>query len=357
MAALAAAKDDILSAIKGLQRFKIGADAAIPDELRERLRVLLTEGTLHYQRGHELQSKEEYALSLRSLDDAVRLLEAYGEEPALLGQVLALKTGVCAIIGRLEDGISAGRRAVTLLEPFKGQKTEHYLWAQGNLALVLEQSQQFDEAERLFRWVLVSYEDAGSIYEIARTTQLLLELAVHGQKVTAILELLPRVHGLGKSLLEAMGPNEVSLGILGTMAKALLLLASRANREEERHQLAARALGNCTLLNELAEQLGERRLAVYSKVEIASCHWRLDQMSQAAQILGQIVKDDDPNFPGAVAKAQFNRAHVLHNMGQRLAALEAMEDARQRFRAVGDYASSEDASRDLLEFRGFGTGT
>jgi tetratricopeptide (TPR) repeat protein len=344
--AISAAKREILQRLDSTT-VDPGRIDQLEEQIADRLRVLLAEARVHHGRAREFGDEQQFAMAIRSWDDALRLVRGHGSAPVLEGEILAVLSGVQVLVGDLVAAETNARRAQELL----GDHTSspHYWWAVGNLAFLLSHTQNYAEARVLFGEVLNHYESEANIVEIARTIQQMAELAVQTKDTESALELGERLRKLNGSIVQAIGHSQLTIGFIGTAGQAYMLAADSLEPPTS-NVLRGNALETFSSLRDMGAETGLVRLELIARAQIGFCLWHMDHLEDAETILREVVSQGDSTYAKVLADAQFNHSMVLNELNRHDEAVRTMNEARRRYREIGDLASMQDAEKKLNDW-------
>jgi tetratricopeptide (TPR) repeat protein len=347
-AAIELAKTEILQAV--------GGDADIRkafEELKARsagqLAVLVTEAKRHFERGQKRGQDEDWLLAVESLKDAERLATAPGVERTLLAHIQAVLAGLLSMTGRLNEALDTGRRATTSASLESDASLLRL--AQGNLAIVLADLQQYEEARSLFLEVLRMYEDAAELSEVVRTLTNLLHIDTSIRNWSGATTWAARLEEKRTRLDQMIGVTEVSLNAFGNIAsfrfKAALELPEPLQTEELRQvQVLFQKLADASRLAEI------RRTTIIAEATLASVLQHLGQYDDADDTFKRVIQTaDDEGLAKLAADFRYNQAVMLDEAGGLGQAAIAAADAIIRYYTIGDQASMNDAELLLTNIR------
>lgn len=345
----AAVADAEKSISGGIDQIKARLDAleartAADARLQKALSVLIREAKVHYERGSELHSNKEYSKSIVSLTDALRLVEDVNPDPNLMGQILAILSGVEALVGHLGDAVTHGQRGVRVLSEL--DDAEYMLFAQGNLAFALYRLQRYEEADGLLRQILRQYEERADLAEIARTLTHLVQMSLERGSFDDALAWGSRLGSAASALLQITGVSMLTLSALGATANVYL--------EVGRHlpdgmTLIVKAHEMYFELEELAEEADSKYLIFSARAQRARAAWMLGRPAEAESLYADVSVKAESEYPKLAADCQFNRALLLLELNEAAKARELLRDVKGRYIKIGDNASANDVEEIMRE--------
>lgn len=337
------AKRDILDALDGQTAMRRALDE-LKAQADGQLAVLAGEATLHFERGQERGQAEEFRRAIESLRDAERLARAPGVEPRLHLRVQIILTGTLYVSGFLTDAVSCGRDAVAAAEQL--DEPNLLRLAMGNLALALSDSQEYQEARKLFLKVLRMDEDAAESAEIVRTLANLLSVDVRrkdwGRAAAWVRRLEPEVLALDKMI----GPSQTSINTLGNIATFYLdrALTLPEPMQTQGFELAAKMFSS---LAETCRQAGLSRTLALTESNTARVLWFLNRYKESDAAFDRAVESAGEDLGKVAADSRYNQAIMRAEAGRMNGALIAATDALHRYERIGDAPSALDA-RNLI---------
>lgn len=312
--------------------------------LQAKVRKLADEARRHYERGHGLQSGDEYARAATSLDDALRLVEAT-DESQLQATILSLLAGVETVLGRLQSALGHGREALGLCDPDLDQELQ--LQTMGNLGFALGCNQEFEEAEALLVRVLRTYEERSNLGGIVNTLTHLTELCANAKDLEGAMDWGSRLGAPCQALVAVAGENEMSLSALGASAGALLLLWEQRGLRPalvDAAQMYSRTA-------RVARESSMARVEVNARFQMAKCAWYLGEHGQAEVMFNDVIAAAEENYAGVAAHARINLGLMFARDDRPDDAIASFEDARRRYEAIGDLPGVQDALRGIEDVR------
>jgi tetratricopeptide (TPR) repeat protein len=312
------------------------ADAAAKGSLA--VQRLVEQAGIHFERGRELGSQEDFRSAIRCLNDALSLLVGFDADDMLEGRIYMLLAGIQRLLGNLPAAEKAGREAVAKLVMAPSDDLAH---ARGNLALVLRDQQRYAESRSLLLQTLDHFERTGEQLEIVRTLTHLLELCCNRGDSQDVLRWRDRLRPALTKLERDTGITDVSVSATGALASGILMLAI-AGGDTAALQTAETLFAS---VEALSRKNGKRMLTVAAIAQRASAVRYQDRLAEAVALYQQAKQEAEAaDLQKIAADSLFNEAIVHHEMGERAQAIEQMNSARDRYRQLGDHASENDAA-------------
>jgi tetratricopeptide (TPR) repeat protein len=334
------ANKELLQAIRG--------DADIRkafEELKARsegqLAVLVAEARRHFERGRERGHNEDWRLAVESLRDAERLASAPGVERSLLALIQALLAGFLVITGPLNEALKIGRQAAAAAE-LEGDTLLLRL-ARGNLAIALADAQEYVEARALFLDVLRMYEDASEPSGIAGTLSHLLYVDTCTRNWSGASEWAQRLTDKCTQLEQTVGVTEMTLSALGNIATFHLNVADQFPEPLQTERLE-KAGALYKHVAETGRQNNMQRMAVIAESQLSRTLHFLCRYDEANEAFEDAIRNaDSMGLAKVAADSRFNHALMLVEAGRLNRAAIAAAEAVNRYYALGDRASINDA--------------
>jgi tetratricopeptide (TPR) repeat protein len=334
------AKKEILQAI--------GGDADIRkafEELKARsegqIAVLVAEAKKHFERGKARGQNEDWRLAIESLRDAERLANAPGVERSLLVLIQALLAGFLVITGPLNEALEIGRQAVAAAT-LEGD-TSLLRLARGNLAIALADAQEYAEARALFLDVLRMYEDVSEPSEIVGTLSHLLYVDTCTKNWSGASEWAQRLTDKCTQLEQTIGVTEMTLSALGNIATFHLNVADQLPEPLQTEKLE-KAGALFKRIAETSRQNNIQRFAVIAESQLSRVLHYLGRYDEADKAFEDAIRNADSlELAKVAADSRFNHAVMLEEAGRLDRAAIAAADAVNRYYALSDRASINDA--------------
>lgn len=338
--AVSQSKTEILEKLDTtLQAIKQAGAAA---DFNEVLQTLTREARLHYERGIEHASSEDFIKAAQSLKDALRLVEGLPQgHRALLGQVLLSLAGIELTRGRIQLAEDYSERAVQTLDK---ERSRYYFYSVGSLALCLNAQQRYAECEPLLLEVLAYFEEQGEHLEIVRVLTHLVELETNRGNLEQANAWVDRLSPIATELESKIGATEISIAALGAMGNVLAQIGLQSS------DLEALKRAEVILIQVSKLVPASSRIAIIAKASHAQAAWFQDRLSEASQLMLEVVEQATAEFGKLAADAAFNRALVLVELKQFTSARDSILLAVAKYRALGDAQSLAQAEDRLEEF-------
>ena len=326
-AALLAGQDQILEAIQDAARMAPNLSAA--------LETLIREARVHYERGVQHESSEEMASATRSLEDALRLLDATADcERALRGGVQLALSRVELLRGRLLAAEKYARAALATLE---ADRSRAYYFSVGSLALCLNAQQRYTECEPLLLTVLEYFEGLGERMEIVRTLTHLVELETNRGNLSSAEGWVERLAPISSAAESELGASDVSVAALGAMANVLMQIGQQFDHTGALERAESALAHICSLVS-LDTRIGVTALSNRARVA-----WFQDRRVEALELFSDVIERAGSTFGKVAADAAFNRALLLAEMGEVADALDSLALAATQYEGLGDVQSHAQA--------------
>ncbi|OUR86656.1 hypothetical protein A9Q81_28165 [Gammaproteobacteria bacterium 42_54_T18] len=311
-------------------------------KVKNMFNILLNEANVHYKRGLDFESEEEFRKSILSLNDALRLIEDQDIDITLEGKTLSLLAGLEGTIGYLERAIQHSKKAINLLK--SDTENDFYIFAQGNLALSLYMNQEYQQPKIILNNILNHFENKGNLLEIVRTLTHLLQIEIFTKNFKSAFELADRIRTSSDALGKILGPSDVTISSLGTVAN--LYTEIGIQRQDKRFLREAvdlftkvEAITNCTSL---------KRINVTTKAARARCLWNLDKIEEAIDLFKEVIIEAKDFLPKISTDAKYNLALLMRELKQPDKVRQYLSEAIEEYKKMGDYPSAEDAQGLLL---------
>jgi tetratricopeptide (TPR) repeat protein len=302
---------------------------------------IVEQAKVHFERGLEHGSDEQFLAAATCLRDAHNLVRGMSVDAALEGKILVSLSAVELRLGHLRESETHAREALQLLP---SDQTEAIGHAKGNLASALSAREQFDEANTLLREVLETFESAGNAVEIVRTLTHLLELEINRRNLGGVVLWLRRLQLAVHVLPDSLGHSKLSLAAFGAFGRALLLLGmSRSSIE-----FLKRAEQAFVVVEAIAQKAGSAHITITALTQRAEAVRYQDRLAEAEALYRQAIeKSDAVHMAKLSADSTYNLAIIYHEMNRLPIALQTMADARRRYESIGDTLSVRDARRSI----------
>ncbi|HEY0172222.1 MAG TPA: transposase, partial [Pyrinomonadaceae bacterium] len=215
--------------------------------------------------------------------------------------------------------------------------------AQGNLAIALADAQEYAEARALFLDVLRMYEDASEPSEIIRTLSHLLHVDTSAKNWSGASQWAQRLTDKCIQLEQTIGVTEMTLSALGNIATFHLNLANQFPEPLQTERLE-KAGDLYKHIAETGRQNNMQRIAVIAESQLSrTLHFlrRYDEADEAFE--DSIRRADSLGLAKVAADSRFNHALMLAEAERLDRAAIAAADAVNRYYAIGDRASINDA--------------
>ena len=302
------------------------------------LKRLVEQAGIHFERGKQLGSKEQFGAAVRCLNDALNLLRDLDADPILEGRVHVILAGIQRLLGDLRAAEAAGRAAIAKLIVAPSDDLAH---ARGNLALVLRDQQRYAESRQLVLQTLDHFENEGNSLEIVRTLTHILELSCNEGNSQAVRRWGARLKPAVANLERDIGITDVSASATGALGNGMLMLAIREN---DRDALSA-AEKIFILVESASRQNGMKASTVASLSQRASAVRYQDRLPEALALYQEARQEAEAaDLAKIAADCIYNEAIVRHEMGDTASAIESMLAARERYHQLGDIESELDAA-------------
>lgn len=317
------------------------SDMSATGKLNGALGILLKEANTHYDRGLNLESKEEFKQSILSLNNALRLIEDQGIDPLLEGKILSFLAGIEASTGYLDDAIKHGNKAINLLK--NENENDFYNFSKGNLAFSLCMNQEYQRPKLIFSEVLTYFENKGNLLEVVRTLTHLLQVEVnHGNFKNAFL-LTERIKKSSISLDELLGVNDISLSSLGTVANMYAEIG--INRQNK--AFLDQAVAILIKIESVTNNEVFKRIYVTTKASRARCLWNLENINEAIILFKEVVIEAKGFLPKLSTDTKLNLALLMAELNELDNAKHYLRESIEEYQKIGDFPSVEDA-KNLL---------
>jgi tetratricopeptide (TPR) repeat protein len=343
--ALNSMKEEILSSIGGEKDLHTALEE-LKKKSEGQLAVLVQEAKNHFERGRERGRDENWRLAVQSLQDAERLASAPGVEVSLLTQIQAVLTGLLSMVGRVGEAIETGRKAVATAT--LDSDSPFLRLAQGNLAIALADTQDYQGARSLLLEVLRMYEDAAEPSEVVRTLTNLLHIDVSIKNWGGAITWAKRLEEKRRQLDQIVGGvTDDSLNALGNIAAFHFKFALELPQPVQTEELK-RARDSFQKLANVSRIANIRRTTIIAEATLADVLSLLGQWDDADAAFESALKaGDEEGLAKISADLLYNRALRLKEARRLGEASKVAADALNRYMVMGDLASKIDAE-DLL---------
>ncbi len=316
-------------------------------KLRKTFDLLLREANVHYQRGKELESNEEFQRSITSLNDALRLIEGNDIDRLLEGKILLFLSGVEVLSGYLNNSIYHAKSAISLFEKSNKEESIEYIFALGNLSFGQYMNQEYNQAYNGFSKVLSYFENSGNLLEIVRTLTHMLSLKVQSGDLEEAVNMVDRVQQTSIALDKLLGPTDVSLSSFATVANVYAEIGVK-NQDKE---FLYRAINIYELVEKNTENAKFKRVRITSKGARARCLWNADQLEESRKIHLEVIEETKGFLPKLYVDTKFNLALLLSELGDIATCKQLLREAVSDYKEIGDLPSAQDAMKMLEEFQ------
>jgi len=316
-------------------------------KLRSTFELLLREANVHYQRGKELESNEEFLRSITSLNDALRLIQANDIDRTLEGKILLFLSGVEVVSGFLKSSIDHAKSAIFLFEKFNKEESVEYIFALGNLSFGLYMNQQYNQAYLNFSKVLRYFENSGNLLEIVRTLTHMLSLKIQSGDLEESVNMIDRIQQTSLALDKLLGPTDVSLSSFATVANVYAEIGVKKQDNEFLHK----AINIYELIEKNTENSKFKRIRITSKGAKARCLWNADQFEESRKTHLEVIEETKGFLPKLHVDTKFNLALLLSELGDIATCKQLLLEAVYDYKEIGDLPSAQDAMNMLEEFQ------
>ena len=314
---------------------------SLSGKLREIFELLVNEAKTHYDRGVDHESHEEFQKSITSMSDALRLIEGKNIDKILEGKILSFLGGTEATIGYLKDATTHSKRAVKLLKDNKD--SDFYIYAKGNLAFSLLESQKYKQSKKILRKILLHFENKGNLLEIVRTLTHLLEIEIRIKNFNKARVLADRLLLSASSLDKVLGGiSQVSVGAIATVAN---LYADFGVKNHDRVSLN-KAVDTYKIIEEATVHTA-KKLYISAKFGRARCTWNLDDLIEAEKVFKEVISESEYFLPKVSIDAKYNLALMFMEKKCYKEAGKYLKEVIGEYGVIGDLSSVNDAKRML----------
>jgi len=315
---------------------------SLSKELKEILNTLLKEANIHYKRGIEHESKEEFEKSIRSICDALRLIEGKDVDSILEGKILSFLSGVESTVGYLEDAVKHSERSIILLK--EEPDSDYYISAKGNLAFSFFMEQKYDKAKKIFQQILLHFESSGNLLDVVRTLTHLLEIEIRTRNFEKAVTISDRILSTSTALEEVLGgANHITIASIATVAN----LYAEIGITDQDHIFLNKAVELYKKIEDITAG-NIQRLHITAKFGRARCTWNLDQLEEAETIFKEVINDAKGFLPKVSTDAKYNLALMLIELEQYEKARQYLEKSILEYESIGDFSSVKDAQDMIL---------
>jgi tetratricopeptide (TPR) repeat protein len=329
---------DLKNELKNLRR-----QNPLEGKLKETFDLLVREANIHYERGIDLESKEEFRKSIVSLEDAARLLKDRDINTEFEGKIFAFLSGVEVITGFLNDAINHATKAIDLLCD-KENAVDHYIFAQGNLAFALYRNQEYEKSKKYFLSILKHFESEGNLLEIVRTLSHLLELETQSGSIDSAIDLIDRVGMASGELDKLLGPTDITASSLGSVANLYAEIGVKTRNRD----FLNKAVALYVKIESTAKNQNLNRMLLTSKAARARCLWNLDKLEDAEKLHNEIIIEGKEFLPKIAIDAKFNLALLLLELNKVNKTKQLLAETIKEYEEIGDFPSIQDA-KNMLE--------
>lgn len=314
---------------------------SLTGKLKNTFSILLREANVHYQRGLELESQEEFKKSISSVHDALRLIEDQDIDLLLEGKILTLLAGIEGTTGYLENAIKHSEKAIKLLQNEK--ETDFYIFSQGNLALSLYMNQEYKKPKNILNKILSHFEDKGNLLEVVRTLTHLLQIEIMNRNFKNAFDLADRIQTSSLALDKILGLSDITISSLGTVAN----LYAEIGVQDQDKIFLEKAVFLFTKIESMSNDASFKRIHITSKSSRARCIWNLDKLDEAADLLQEVITEAKDFLPKISTDAKFNLALLMSELNQLNNTKKYLSEAIVEYKKMGDLPSAEDAKNIL----------
>ena len=306
------------------------------------LATLISEASLHYERGRDYGEAEELRHAARSLEDALRLIDGHAGQVTggvlLRARVLTLLSGVEGSVGQFARAIEHGRRAVEATE--NAEDTLLRVYALGNFAAALSRSNGPNEARPLLEQALAKAEELGDVIEIIRTRTFLLEVDDALDDREALRSGVDELARILSNFHAVHAPTPITTAATAQCANAMLSLSD--NEPTSLKQ----ALAIFASVERMA--IGSQsHLVLATRAQQARCLWFLNDLESAKRLYASVEQEALDEYPGLSADACFNLALIIDESGDRTGAMLCMRRARDRYGELGNLDEVRNVDKHL----------
>lgn len=324
----------------------------------QRLKKLIKEAELHFERALTLGSEDALSAAVRSIDDAWRLADDDDVSAEFKGKILTVSSAFRMRSGSLQEAKEHALEAARLL----GEHAD--MLARGNLGLIHLEMENYRDAQREFIAILERARQRDDKAETAKALIHLTRVAMGLGDDDAMMKYYQEL----EEALDALDIRDPDNPGQGNMAHVMVFLYAVglqgqiyvhvaqsvpvAAPNARRHAMEgfARAEEIFRDLIENAERFDLKELRLVTMSNLAQSVWYQDRLEEAERLFVDVAEAAGHDFVKFRADAFFNLALVQNEQGKMLDRVESMLKAHQIYGEIGDANSLAQAAKYLTEF-------